>query len=394
MFSQKEVVELLKDLISIHSPYFKEDNIIEYVYNWFKEKKIPIEYHHYHDTKVTDFMGKNLIGSFGDKKDGPVLLLNGHLDTVNICNNWTSDPLKAVVSDNEIYGLGALDMKSGVTSIMMAVKKFYENHKSPKGKVIYNLVSDEEGPYGLGTNAIIEDGLINDADVAIIPEPSSGFTGRAFPCLCLGARGGFGYKIIFYGKSAHAANPEKGISAITDAAKVIVELEKTKKITDEDLGKGSTCIIEFSGTGDACSVVDKAYVRIFQHIVNGESKDTIRKEIADAVNRADIKSEYEIVFREAPSKDSDGFMPYTVSKDNEYTQSFIKSIENITGVEPEISYFSSIGDFNYIGSRLNIPTFVFGPDGERYHSNDEYVKINTVVDTTNVIYDYMVRILT
>jgi len=72
----------------------------------------------------------------------------------------------------------------------------------------------------------------------------------------------------------------------------------------------------------------------------------------------------------------------------------IKSIKSVTGTEPEIAYFSSIGDFNYIGSRLNIPTFVFGPDGERYHSYDEYVRINTVVDTTNVIYDYMVRILT
>jgi len=39
MFYSKEVVDLLKDLISIHSPYFKEDNMLEYVYNWFKEKK-------------------------------------------------------------------------------------------------------------------------------------------------------------------------------------------------------------------------------------------------------------------------------------------------------------------------------------------------------------------
>lgn len=394
MFSQKEVVDLLKSLIAIHSPYFKEDQILKFVYNWMTEQQIPIEYHYYHDKKVTDFKGKNLIGSIGDEKKGPVLLLNGHLDTVNICNNWTSDPLNAVVSDNDMYGLGALDMKSGVTAIMLAVKRFHENYKSPKGKVIYCLVSDEEGPYGLGTNAIIEDGFCNEADVAIVPEPSSGFTGKEFPCLCLGARGGYGYKIIFYGKSAHAANPEKGISAITDASKVIVELENAKKIVDEHLGEGSTCIIEFSGTGDACSVVDKAYVGIFQHIVNGENKDTIRKEIADAVTRANIRSDYEVVFRDAPSIDSDGFMPYTISKENKYTKSFIKSIENVTGQDPEIAYFSSIGDFNYIGSRLNIPTFVFGPDGERYHSNDEYVKIDTVVNTTNVIYDYMVRILT
>lgn len=32
---KENVTELLKKLVSIRSPYFHEDEIMEYVYNWF-----------------------------------------------------------------------------------------------------------------------------------------------------------------------------------------------------------------------------------------------------------------------------------------------------------------------------------------------------------------------
>ena len=65
----------------------------------------------------------------------------------------------------------------------------------------------------------------------------------------------------------------------------------------------------------------------------------------------------------------------------------------VTDSNPHIAYFSSVGDFNYLGSRVKVPTFVFGPNGENYHSADEYVELNTVVETAEVIYDYLVSIL-
>jgi succinyl-diaminopimelate desuccinylase len=112
-----------------------------------------------------------------------VICLNGHLDTVKLCNGWTEDPYGATIKDGNIYGVGALDMKSGCCAIMLAVKKFAENHKGFKGKLITTLVSDEEGPYGLGTNALIEDGLLKDVDFSIVGEPGATFTGCPFPAV-------------------------------------------------------------------------------------------------------------------------------------------------------------------------------------------------------------------
>ena len=284
-------------------------------------------------------------------------------------------------------------MKSGSAAIMLAVEAFANTVEDFNGEILYTLVSDEEGPYGLGTDALIMDGFLDQADVAIVAEPSSGFSGVEFPCLCLGARGGWNYTVEFTGKSAHAANPEQGISAIQDAAKVMLELKNSKLITDEKLGRGSICILKTEGGGAACSVADKASFTVFRHVVRGETKEYLQEEVLEAISRANIEGSAIMRFREAPHEANGGFDPYIVEESNAYTISFQESITSKLGKPGEIAYFSSIGDFNYLGSRLKIPTFVFGPNGKNYHTFDEYVSVNSVVKTAEVIYDYLCRLL-
>lgn len=285
-------------------------------------------------------------------------------------------------------------MKSGCAAIMVALDHFIHNHQKFRGTLKVTLVSVEEGPYGMGTNALIEDGLLDDVDFSIITEPSAGFTGKAFPDLCLGARGGYGLDIEFYGKSAHAASPEKGISALADAAKVVNELENVQYVEDSKLGKGTCCVVAIESDGGACSVPDFATIKLFWHIVIGENLDTITAEIEKAVERAKIQSQYKIKFREAPSEASKGFLPYTVDEDEPMVQNFIRSVNQITGVDPSISYFSSIGDFCYLGTRLNAPAIIFGAAGKNYHGKDEYVLLDTVHQTAQILYDFMEKNLT
>ncbi|MBU4228049.1 M20/M25/M40 family metallo-hydrolase [bacterium] len=64
-----------------------------------------------------------------------------------------------------------------------------------------------------------------------------------------------------------------------------------------------------------------------------------------------------------------------------------------TGNKAKIAYFSSVGDFNYLGSRGKLPTYIFGPQGKNYHSPDEYVELNTIVKTAEVIYDFLKKVL-
>ena len=393
IIDKEKLEKLLSELISIYSPYLKEEEMMNYIFGWFRERNLPAEFQRYSEDRILSYKGINVIGRLKGNRPGPVILLNGHADTVEKTSDWSTDPLKAHISNGRLYGLGALDMKAGVAAIMLAIEAFYNNHKEFAGEVIYTIVSDEEGPYGLGTDAVILDGLADDADCAIVTEPSSGFTGEEFPVLCLGARGGYNYTVYLKGKASHAANPEKGINAISEASKLIVELEKSELIEDDKLGKGDIAVISIEGGGAACSVAELASFTVFRHVVRGETKEYLIKEVHKAAERAGIRAEIKVVFRDSPHRLNDGFMPYVIDEDNHYTTILQNSIEEVTGRKAAIDYFSSIGDFNYLGTRLKIPTFVFGPSGDNFHSSDEYVEIDSVVKTSEVIYNFLERML-
>jgi acetylornithine deacetylase/succinyl-diaminopimelate desuccinylase-like protein len=390
--NRKRAEGLLSDLVKIYSPYFHENEIMEYAYNWFIKRGLPAKYHHFHEKKITNFSGTNVFGTLKGQGKGPTILLNGHLDTVQKCEGWTKNPLGATIEDEKLYGVGALDMKSGCASIMLAVEAFANSFQTFDGEILYTLVCDEEGPYGLGTDALIIDGIINHTDVAIVAEPSSGFCGIPFPCLCLGARGGWNYTVNLTGKSAHAAFPEQGTNAIIEACKVISELKKTEFQVDPKLGKGSICIIEMNGGGAAASVADKASFTVFRHVVRGEDLNYIRSEVDQAVKRANVRGKVAMKFRDGPHPESAGFQPYVTSESNSYTDIIKQSILSATGKKGAVAYFASMGDFNYLGSRLKVPTYVFGADGENFHGPDECVSLDSVVKTSEVIYNFLKRV--
>ncbi|SCZ80045.1 M20 family metallopeptidase [Acidaminobacter hydrogenoformans] len=390
---QNEVITLLQALVAVPSPYFKEEQIMALVNDWFISNGFKPVVHDYHEDQVTDFHGKNLIVTLQGSQPGPTICFNGHLDSVQLSSGWTKDPYAGDREGDRLYGLGALDMKSGCAATMIALKAFKAQHQDFKGKIISTYVSVEEGPYGMGTNALIEEGLLEGVDISIVTEPSAGFTHKPFPVVCLGARGGYGLEIEFFGKAAHAALPSEGVSAALDAAKVVAALEDVEYRVDPHLGTGAACVVGLESDGGACSVPDYAKIKLFWHIVVGENEDTIREEIEKAIDRASIRSTWKINFREAPSEGSKGFMPFTVSETQPMVAKFLKSIKQTLDTDYEIDYFQSIGDFNYLGTRLNAPTIIFGPSGGNFHGPDEYVDIESVVQTAQVIYQYLVDTL-
>lgn len=394
MIDKNDVVELTRKLIAIPSPYFEEKAIMEFVESWFRNHGMQPFVHEYHEYKVTGHHGKNIVVNLEGGQPGPAICLNGHLDTVKLCGGWTVDPYAGWVDGDRIYGLGALDMKSGCAASMLALKAFHSEYKSFRGRILATFVSVEEGPYGMGTNALIEDGYIKDIDFSIVTEPSTGFSHQRFPTVCLGARGGYGLEIELFGKASHAALPKNGKSAALDASRLVCELENVEYVRDEHLGTGDACVVGLDSDGGACSVPDYAKIKLFWHIVVGEDENSIRREIEKAIERARIRCDYKIKFRDAPSEGSKGFMPYTVSENEPMVKAFMKSVADVCGKEPEKAYFQSIGDFNYLGSRLNAPVVIFGADGENFHSHDEYATISSIQKTAEVLYDFLVKILT
>ncbi len=392
-FDPSGITELLAELVRIPSAYFREEAVMDFALSWMRKARVPAQFHRFHEKKVHDYRGTNVVGVLEGSIPGPVIVLNGHLDTVRLCEGWTRDPFGAQIEGNRMYGLGACDMKGGCAAIMVALREFVSKGSSFRGKIIYTLVCDEEGPFGLGTDALILDGVIpSGADVAIITEPSSAFAHVAFPSICLGARGGWNYSVRFTGRSAHGAEPEKGINAVSEAARVLLELEKTELKPHEKLGSGSLCCIDFHGGGAALSVPDDAFFTIFRHVVVGESRNSVLMEAEEAIERAGIRGTARVSFREAPHEDCDGFPAYVVPDDHPMVMEMSRAMEKVTGRNPAFSYFSSVGDFCYTGGRLGIPTLVTGSGGGNFHAADEYVEIDSVTATSEIIHEFLCRI--
>lgn len=396
MFTKDEVIQLISSLVKIKSPYFKEDEIMDFAYNWLKSQGLFPRFHTYEEHKALDFNGKNVILNLKGRETGRRVCLNGHLDTVPVCDGWTRDPFGAEIEGDKLYGLGALDMKSGCAANMIAVAQFFNEYGDDfKGEVSLSLVSDEEGPFGLGTNALIEDGTLNEFDVALITEPTAGFSNeKNFPLLCLGARGCFVYYIDFLGQAAHASTPERGLNAAIEAAKFVLESEKLKLKEVEPLGKGSFCILKFLSDGGSCSVPDKARVFVHRHVTMGETEETVFKEAEELIKAAGVKCNYEFGVRPYPSEGSRCYTPYYVKEDNYFVGLMKEAVKEATGVSSNLGYFASIGDFNYIGTRLNhVPALVFGPTGENFHSFNEYVDLQSAYETAVTVYEFLKKTL-
>ncbi|NMA93594.1 MAG: M20 family metallopeptidase [Clostridiales bacterium] len=393
-FERQDVIELLSKLVGIRSPYFEEEEIMAFTKNWCMENGLNARIMHYHEKKITNFKGQNVLVELKGQGPGPKLCLNGHLDTVKLCAGWTKNPL-GELDDDRFYGVGSLDMKGGVVAELLALKAFREDFGDRfKGEIIASFVSDEEGPFGLGTDAVIEAGLLKGTSVSLCTEPNPLSGEGEFPALILGAKGGYGLGIELFGKSAHASKPETGINAVVDAAAVVDRIKHIKCLQDPLLGSGVYCVLGIESEIGACSVPDFAKIQLFRHTVPGEDKKTISAELKKAIEEADIRSEWKIVFRDTPSEGTDGFMPYTVDEKHPYTKMLLGSIKAVCNKDAVISYYLSIGDFNYLGSRLDgAPVFVFGPRGENIHGSDEYVYISSIQLIASVIYDFMTRLL-
>ncbi len=120
----------------------------------------------------------NLWARKGDEK--PVLCFAGHTDVVppGPRVEWKSDPFIPTISEGNLYGRGAADMKSGVAAMVIAVENFFSKHSNYKGSIAFLITSDEECVAELGTKKVIQTLLTRKEtiDYCIIGEPTSSAT--------------------------------------------------------------------------------------------------------------------------------------------------------------------------------------------------------------------------
>jgi acetylornithine deacetylase/succinyl-diaminopimelate desuccinylase-like protein len=100
----------------------------------------------------------NLVARVDGRGEAPPLLLYGHVDVVPArAEEWRRPPFGGDFDDRDVWGRGALDMKSGVAMLVTALLRVAANDTAPAGDLMLVLTSDEETGSELGAKFLIDD---------------------------------------------------------------------------------------------------------------------------------------------------------------------------------------------------------------------------------------------
>ena len=211
-----DVVELLRKLVSISS-VSRESNrgVIAFAQDVLLEAGWNFQEHGYLDPAGIEKI--NLIAGSGQAppKDGDFhLVLVCHTDTVPYSKDWVEATTLIEDGDN-LKGCGACDVKGYLACILATIGKLESARLNRPLGII--LTADEE--IGCMGARYLVDRQIISARYAIVGEPTSLRPVHAGKGYCLA-------EVTVFGREAHSAFPENGRSAIYDAAKLIIEIER------------------------------------------------------------------------------------------------------------------------------------------------------------------------
>ncbi|MEZ4562936.1 MAG: M20/M25/M40 family metallo-hydrolase [Thermomicrobiales bacterium] len=360
--SDDEAAALTSELVAFRSYPGEEGPVQRHVAAWLAAAGLEPE------LQATAGDRPNVIARV-ENGDGPVLLLNGHTDTVLAVAGWDGDPWTTRREGDRLYGLGAVDMKSGVAAAMLATRVLAQHREGWRGTVIFTSVVDEEA-YSLGAHALIDSGL--RADYCIVTEagwdrPALGSVGKAL------------LRIDVAGQAAHASWPWQGVNAATEAARLVARLDELP-IREHPRMRGSRAVLSFSSGNDqyVITVPEKARIILNRMIVAGERSEDVVAEVQGLIDELDSPATFEL------SLDPPYYPPWETATEHPLARAVAAAYVTETGREPEWGYWG-FGDMNLFAEEAGIPTVMIGPRGDCFHQANEWVDIPSIAAATRLL---------
>lgn len=371
-------MNFLRDLVQTPSPSSQEGAIAERIVAEMKRLG-------FRDVRI-DRIG-NVVGWVGPGH-GPVLMLNGHMDTVRVSapEAWSHAPFGAEIEDGMLYGVGACDMKGGLAAMIYGAKLLRDAEVALQGDVIMACVVQEEPCEGLGSRILIEEEGIRP-DWVVLGEPTSLDVTR-------GQRGRLEMRVVTRGRSAHAARPDLGENAIYTAARLVfgLELLAEQLANDDFLGPGTLAVIDISSRASSRNAVpDRCELIIDRRLTLGENETMALAEVQRVIAREGVQAEVEVTEYHATSYTGyacharEFYPAWVIAEDHPLVLATVRAVRTQLKRRPQVSrwYFSTEGV--YTAGVAGIPTVGFGPgDPRRAHTADEHVRLADVYAAAEV----------
>jgi len=304
---------------------------------------------------------------------GRRLLLNGHMDTVPPSMDWNVDPFKPFIDDDRLYGLGAIDMKSGLITLLYSLKKFIEeNEGEVNGEIIYSAVVDEEG-YSKGAKKLVSE---LNYDAAIIGEPYDGIDSS----VVIGETGKILLSIECIGKAAHAFRPWIGVNAIEEASKLILKIVEEGTFEDERFGRLQPTTLKVEGGYKIYNVTlpERCIFEVNILTKPEQTDEYFINWINELAKKIGLKGGVSVKIKEPR------YYGYITNENSMIVKAFKRAFEEEYGFKPKIEFKATITDGNIIAMKGAKPLIVYGLRGGNAHMANEYLELKSIEKTCKV----------
>ena len=316
----------------------------------------------------------NLFATIKSKKPNgkkPVIL-SGHTDVVPVSKSWSTDPFKATIKDDKLFGRGSCDMK-GFIACTLAYAPIYAKENLNRD-IHFSFTFDEETACQGAPIMLKELKKRNvKCSICIVGEPTSMKAVQAH-------KGCYEYSTYFTGLAGHGSAPDKGVNAVEYASLYINKLMELREELKKREPKNSVFTPPYSTLqiggirgglarnviADQCTVdwemrpVIPEDGKFVTQNMEAYVKNVLLPKMRKVYPKANIKKEIigEII----------GFT-------KEEKSDAVNLVCNLTGDNSRdvVSFGTEAGLFQELG----ISTVVCGPGSiEQAHTIDEYVSFN------------------
>ena len=339
----------------------------------------------------------NVIGTLKGTGSGPVLMYNGHIDTVP--PGEMPEPFAPKIVDGKLTGRGTVDMKGGLAGQLAGMIAIKRANIKLSGDLIFAGVIAEEDSTSLGSLHVIEHGP--KPDMVVVSEPSALGT--------ITAHKGFDYyRIDIEGRACHSSKPHEGVSAVYKGACIVnaigngfIERSCARKhpllgaaslnvaaILGYSNSEAVTALRRAPGDKPAGAVVpDICTIYLDRRRIPGENLNDVLadfEQLLVELRRSDPKLVVRASFTPA-CPELPTHPPLDTDPQHRLVTECARLAAQVTGSDAApkgVPFWSDAALFNDIAK---IPAIVFGPgDVAVAHSNHEFVPVDELTKSARV----------
>ncbi len=375
-----EPLALLEKLVSINSVFGSEREMGEFLEAelgrlGFAVKRIEIAPGRF-----------NVVGERGSR--GKPILLYGHMDTVPPYGEWGSGgPFALREEGDRLSGLGVFDMKSGLAALLCAC-----DEKTDRRLRVAFCVDEENDSEG--AHAVAASGFFGGVEAALSTEIAAGIGECRGPReITLGRRGRCVIGITVPGKSAHGATAARGVNAISEAARLALELERMNGMMGKHpfLPPPTLFVRKIAGESTSLSVPEEAMLELDVHLVVPQTPESVLDDVRKFIGALYAEGRFsEIGGRRAEAKLKERkvpyLAPYATSEETPCVQLLSGIVKRRLG-DIHYSYGASVADDNVLAAHA--PTFSIGPLGGNEHTCNEWASKESYLQLVKIVREFV-----